>query len=103
MGSHIEEDTVSPATQHTGEMNNCLIDSLRQTLDGLQCDRKLVRRDLQNEFGTFDAREPRRHVTQESYLDVDFHWRSILRSLFRHNTSGREMPCDTNEYRVAAL
>ena len=34
---------------------------------------------------------------------MGFHWRSILLSLFRHNTSGREMLVDTSEYRVVAL
>ena len=92
-----------PGDASIGELNNCLIDSLRQTLDNLQCDRKLVRKDLQREFGEFDALEPRRHVTHGSYLDVEFHWRSVLRSLFRHNTSGREHICDIDDYRVVAL
>jgi hypothetical protein len=92
-----------PGNAAAGEMNNCLIDSLRQTLDDMQCDRRLVRRDLQNEFGELDITEPRRHVTHGSYLDVELHWRSIIFSLFRHNISDRVMPRDLNEYRIVAL
>ena len=90
----------NPGRAAEGERNNCLIDSLRQCL-GLTADRKKVRADLQAQFGS--AVEDRAKVTDSSYLDVDFHWRAILHSLFRHNTSGLPLHCDINEYCVIAL
>ena len=92
-----------PGDPALGESNNCLIDSLRQALGDVECDRMLVRRDLQVEFGTANANNPRRNVTDDSYLDVECHWQAILRSLFRHNTSGRPVECDPNDYCVVAL
>ena len=92
----------NPGEASRGEENNCLIDSLRQTLS-LQCDRGSVRLDLQSEFGAPDRLEWRRHVSHNSYLDIEFHWRAILRSLFRHNSSGLASNCDLEEYCVLAL
>ena len=92
----------NPGDASRGEENNCLIDSLRQTLS-LQCDRGSVRLDLQSEFGAPDGLEWRRHVSHNSYLDIEFHWRAILRSLFRHNSSGLASNCDLEEYCVLAL
>ena len=92
----------NPGEASRGEENNCLIDSLRQTLS-LQCDRGSVRLDLQSEFGAPDGLEWRRHVSHNSYLDIEFHWRAILRSLFRHNSSGLASNCDLEEYCVLAL
>ena len=92
----------NPGEASRGEENNCLIDSLRQTLS-LQCDRGSVRLDLQSEFGAPDRLEWRRYVSHNSYLDIEFHWRAILRSLFRHNSSGLASNCDLEEYCVLAL
>lgn len=92
-----------PGDPNHGEHNNCLIDSLRQCLGNLQCDRKLVRQDLINKFGDVPAGDSRREVTQSSYLDVEMHWQEILCSLFRHNESGRPTSCDPDEYCIVAL
>ena len=88
-----------PGRAVNGEYNNCLIDSLRQTL-GILSDRSAVRNDLLSEFGTAVGRAK---VTASSYLDVEAHWQAILRSLFRHNTSGLSTACDTQAYCVVAL
>ena len=92
-----------PGNPEHGEANNCLIDSLRQCLGDLQCDCRKVRRDLQKEFGNSQAHGGRAHVTHSSYLDVELHWQSILRSLLRHNTSGRSATFQPNDYCVVAL
>ena len=92
-----------PGDPMQGESNNCLIDSLRQCLDHLECDRKKVRADLVEEFGSLGIGDHRRRVSDDSYLDVDCHWRAILRSLFRHNTSGFPSLCDVGEYCIVAL
>ena len=83
-----------PGRAHEGEFNNCLIDSLRQCV-GITADRKLVRADLENEFRNAVGRA---RVTQTSFLDVDSHWRTILRSLFLHNTSGEPAQCDVSQF-----
>jgi len=92
-----------PGDPTQGERNNCLIDSLRQCLDHMECDRKKVRADLVEEFGTIHRSDRRRRVTQWSYLDVDCHWQALLKSLFRHNTSGLPSTCDVNDYCIVAL
>ena len=92
-----------PGKPADGETNNCLIDSLRQCLGDVQCDRKAVRRDLQDEFGGDSGQDARRVVTQSSYLDVEHHWQAILRSLLRHNTSGWAGIFDPNDYCIVAL
>ena len=69
----------------------------------LQCDRKLVRRDLQDEFGCDNGQDHRRDVTDSSYLDVECHWQSILRSFGRHGTSDQIGTFDPNDYCVVAL
>ena len=79
----------------SGMSNNCLIDSLCQTLN-MQCNHQLVRKNLLDEFGMF-APTDRRHVTSDSFLDVDCHWRSILISL------SQQVPFDISEYRIVAL
>lgn len=75
--------------------NAILIDSLCQTLN-MQCDHQLVRKNLLDEFGMF-APTDRRHVTCDSFLDVDCDWRSILISL------SQQVPFDISEYRIVAL
>lgn len=93
----------NPGRHELGERNNCLIDSLRQCLGHLECDRMLVRQDLQREFADEDEDDPRRFVSGSSFLDVECHWQAILRSLFLHNRSGRSTQCDVEEYCVVAL
>ena len=66
-----------------GGCNDCLIDSLRQCL-GLDTDPRKVRGDLMDIFR--DALDARARVTPNSFLDPDSHWRTLLQSLFRHNT-----------------
>jgi len=88
-----------PGRAANGEYNNCLIDSLRQCL-GMLSSRPAVRGDLLIEFATAVGRAK---VTASSFLDVEAHWRAILHSLFRHNTSGLPLACDVQAYCVVAL
>ena len=74
-------------------------DSLRQCL-GLVADCKLVRRDLVTQYANASGRA---RVTTSSYLDVESHWKAILRSLFLHNTCGVPTTCNTDDYCVIAL
>ena len=92
-----------PGNSNRGEYNNCLIDSLRQCLRDVSCDCTRVRRDLQTEFGESAGPDRRRLVTHASYLDVESHWEAIVRSLFRHDTSGHVRTEDMTEYCVVAL
>ena len=80
--------------------NNCLIDSLRQCL-GIEADCRKVRRDLINEFA--GAADHRARVGATTYLDVGAHWRSILRSLFRHEVTGLTVTWSVDDFRVIAL
>ena len=89
----------NPGKLSEGEQNNCLIDSLRQCI-GMKCDRKLVREDL---LRLYEAHAGRANVTFSSFLDVEEHSKSIIRSLFRHNTSGMSPSCNTDDYCVIAL
>ena len=93
----------NPGEAQLGERNNCLIDSLRQCLGNIACDRRRVRQDLMSEFGSDLSGDARRVVDLASYLDVEHHWRAILRSIFRHNTEGRPVDCNVDEYCVVAL
>ena len=93
----------NPGDSTLGEVNNCLIDSLRQCLDDLSCDCRDVRRDLQKEFGGSEGQDHRRVVTHSSYLDVEFHWQAVLRGLLRHNSSGRDGSFEPNDYCIVAL
>ena len=89
----------NPGKLSEGERNNCLIDSLRQCI-GVQCDRTLVRADLQSLYGFHAGRAK---VTFDSYLDVEEHCKDILLSLLRHNTSRVSTKYNPNEYCVVAL
>ena len=91
-----------PGSDEYGCLNNCLIDSLRQTL-GLQCDCTDVRRDLQQQFSNVDPMENRRYVDYRSYLDVRCHWRAILRSLFSHSIGAPTTSRDPHDYRIITL
>lgn len=92
-----------PGNSWQGEWNNCLIDSLRQCLGNLECDRRLVRQDLIARFGDVPDTDQRLKVSERSFLDIENHWREILCSLFRHNRSGKSTKCDPNEYCILAL
>ena len=59
-----------------------------------------MRRDLQRDFCNAAGRA---RVTYASFLDIDSHWRAILRSLFRHRTSKPPQSCEENDYCVIAL
>ena len=83
-----------------GGFNDCLIDSLRQCL-GLDTNPWKVRDDLMVAFT--HATDARALVTYNSYLDLDSHWRTILRSLFNHNTCGVNQGCDLELYCVVSL
>ena len=88
-----------PGQGHKSEYNNCLIDSLRQCL-GIDVDRKKVRADLERTYRDAIGRE---QVTHTSYLDIESHWRAILQSIFKHNTSNSPRECDLDEYCIIAL
>ena len=83
-----------------GGFNDCLIDSLRQCLS-LDTDPRKVRHDLVLAFA--DARDGRARVSSSSYLDLDSHWRTLLRSLFKHNTCGVNPECDLRLFCVISL
>ena len=82
-----------------GEENNCLIDSLRQCI-GVKCSRIAVRRDL---VARHQHDPGRAKVTLNSYLDVEDHWRTILGSIFLHQTDGESDTFDTEDYCVIGL
>ena len=89
---------------HTPEQNNCLIDSLRQCLSEVhgspsQCDRNLVRADLQKRFPLGNAE----HVKFSSFLDVKAHGKAILQSLFAHTTSHRHVDFRLESYCIRAF
>ena len=42
-------------------------------------------------------------MAMHSYLDVGAHGRSIVRSLFRHNTNNLPLLCDIDDFYVVAL
>ena len=98
-GHHYYKGRGNPGSASNGEYNNCLIDSIRQCL-GLECDRKLVRQDLEVIYARATGRA---RVTETSYLDVDHHAQDIIRSLFRHNTSGQQSECSIADFCVIAL
>ena len=83
-----------------GGCNDCLIDSLRQCLK-LDTDPRKVREDLLMEFA--DDEDRRAKVTSNSYLNLDSHWQTLLRALFKHNTCGTAPECDLDQYCVVAL
>ena len=89
----------NPGRQTDGEQHNCLIDSLRQCLS-IECDRRLVCEDLIREFSGAVGRAKVEHA---SYLDAEEHGRAIIRSLFRHNSSGLPSEVDLDNYCVVAL
>ena len=83
-----------------GGMNDCLIDSLRQCL-GLDTNSRKVRDDLMKDFA--EALDQRARVTENSFLDLESHWRRLLQSLFMHNASGIPRDCDLESYCVISL
>ena len=98
-GQHYYKGYGNPGSANNNECNNCLIDSMRQCL-GLECDRKLVRQDLLHMYGGADGRA---NVTEMSFLDVENHGREIIKSLYRHNTSGVQSECSIAEFCIIAL
>ena len=79
--------------------NNCLIDSLMQCL-GIHTSCRDVRRDLLTEFASASGRA---RVAMHSYLDVEAHGRSIVRSLFFHNTNNLPPTCNVDDFYIVAL
>jgi hypothetical protein len=69
----------------------------------MQCERTRVRSDLVREFGDYSDPGDRRLVDHSSYLDVEAHWQAIVRSLFRHNSCGRTLADNIDQYCVVAL
>ena len=67
---------------------------------GMYANRFAVRLDLESEFGNAVGRAK---VTRRSFLDVEAHWQTILRSLFRHNSSGLPLTCEPQQYCIIAL
>ena len=90
-----------PGNLIDGEANNCLIDSIRQCLGNLACDRRRVREDLQSAFG--NCADPSQRVTFSSYLDVESHWRAIVASLLRHSGSHTQITTQVDDYCMVAL
>ena len=90
-GLHYKKGRGDPGSDAYGCLNNCLIDSLRQSVgissDGVVQLRRQVRRDLETEFSSAegDAR-----VSRKSFLDIDSHWKAVLSSLFQHASSPPE-------------
>ena len=74
-----------------GGCNDCLIDSFRQCL-GLGTDPRKVRRDLMLRFAK--PSDARARGNLDSKLDLDSHWQTLLRSLFKHNACGVSSACD---------
>ena len=83
-----------------GGLNDCLIDSLRQCL-GLDTNPRDVRRELVLAFAGAD--DERARVTNNSYLDLDSHWETLLCSLFAHNSCGASRHCDVQLFCVISL
>ena len=98
-GHHYYIGRGNPGSASNDEYNNCLIDSIRQCL-GLECDRKLVRQDLMLIYGRADGRAS---VTEMSFLDVEHHGQEIIKSWYRHNTSGAQSECTIADFCVIAL
>ena len=73
---------------------------MRNSWSALLCSCQLWKKDLQIEFGNAVGRA---QVTEDSYLDVECHWRTIVRSLFLHNGSGQPTRCDVTQFCVIAL
>ena len=82
--------------------NNCLIDSLRQCLDNLECDPRVVRKDLLDRFGGFAANHDA-YVGPGNYLVAEEHWQSIVQCLFARNSCGRPTTCNINDYCLIVL
>ena len=93
-GHHYYKGRGNPGSASIDEYNNCLIDSICQCL-GLECNRKLVRQDLERNYGCASGRAK---VTEMSYLDVEHHAQDIIRSLCRHNTSGQQSECNIADF-----
>ena len=85
----------------SGELNNCLIHSLSQCLGIYMVNVYDVRRDLLREFSSATDEDAR--VEPESFLDLESHWASIIRSLNRHNQARRIENFDTSNIRVVCL
>ena len=98
-GQYYYKGRGNPGSANDNEYNNCLIDSIRQCL-GLECDRKLVRQELEVTYGRDSGRA---RVTEKSYLDVEHHAQAIIGSLYRHNTSGQRSDCSIADFCVIAL
>ena len=74
---------------------NCLIDSLRQSLE-LVCNVSKVRESLEEiHRGKFS------HIDHMDFLQLDWHWRDILQLLSQHNLCKKRL--DVNDYRVICV
>ena len=100
-GNNYRKGYGAPGNLEEGEANNCLIDSIRQCLGNLACDRRRVREDLMSAFG--NCGDPRQRVTFSSYLDVESHWRAIVASLLRHSGSHTQITTQVDDYCMVAL
>ena len=60
----------------SGADNNCLIDSLRQCLNNLECDPDYVRRELLHKFGHLQPDDPA-YVGPINFLDAEAHWLDV--------------------------
>ena len=78
----------------TGQGNNCLIDTLRQTL-GLEVDVRFVRRRLQSQFHRPGADV----VLENNFLDLAYHWSAVINALFLAKQSKR----DSQDFKVVCV
>ena len=83
-GSSIVIDTRSYLRgRASGYRNNCLIDTLRQSLQ-LVAKVAWVRNQLRRQFADGPA-----IVTEENFLTLQHHWRAIIELLFEADESGK--------------
>ena len=84
----------------SGESNNCLIHSLRQCL-GVATQVAAVRQDLFDEYGSCSGEAK---VTQTNFLNVNAHWQSVVKSIFRRSEVHQpESEIDIQQFSVLAL
>ena len=67
----------------SGQQNNCLIDTLRQSLD-LVANMTWVRSQLRRRFSHGPAA-----VTESNFLTLEHHWRATIELLFEADESGK--------------
>ena len=98
-GKEYFEGYGNPGRGIDGEINNCLIDSIRQCLN-LVCDRRIVREHLMKKFSHHTGRA---QVTKDSFLDVEEHGLDIIQLLYQHNLCGEPKVVDPSRFCIIGL